>query len=655
MTVGPLWIDGIISAFDFNSLSPLFCEIDVQNVLDMGLNWMLWEGALQVWVLIKKRLLLYSYDHGQFRQFQTIPLNDTPLRISWVRSNVYLQYKDHLMVIDVSSLQVLSDVKLPVKFSAPLEMKVLNSGTVVFNSAPGVYSSVQNTMIVHGTVAKDMAYNTPFLFLLNETLSVYDQNSGELVQTLATPNIERICDNSLLWDAMQAEAYSLCVCVDSSGTVSIIDYSNADMLVTRLLQNSQIQTAFDVFHRCENVGCSCLDKSQSHQQAFLYYMKNLQFQEASQHACDASLDPAELLQLFPDLRYKDLPEGHVITSEVLGRNVHSITEFVLSILKQQSADPARIIADSEQVQSRLREAYESLLAVLFQAHETQPSRLVDVALLRLLLHLNDNRVGDFIASPTMCEEEDVHDLLWSRGMYGELAQFYLIKEKPEKALSLWQQLGEGELQEENVDGLKRSCEYLRSEQNEDIQMILRFAPWILKQNPEEGYRLFTDAACSSAPVYDRVLELMTDPSYHQKYIAYCVTVLQLHVPVVATEYVQDLIRDLLKQVDEQALSVDVTVFDETPQEVKPQRQRLLLFLQRNEDYDAESVYTSLVQVPLYFEQVTVLIRLGRYGEALHLLLYTLRSVKLACECCMGADQEAWRLLLKMLFNEKEEE
>ena len=240
-------------------------------------------------------------------------------------------------------------------------------------------------------------------------------------------------------------------------------------------------------------------------------------------------------------------------------------------------------------------------------------------------------------------------------MYGELAQFYLIKEKPEKALSLWQQLGEGELQEENVDGLKRSCEYLRSEQNEDIQMILRFAPWILKQNPEEGYRLFTDAACSSAPVYDRVLELMTDPSYHQKYIAYCVTVLQLHVPVVATEYVQDLIRDLLKQVDEQALSVDVTVFDETPQEVKPQRQRLLLFLQRNEDYDAESVYTSLVQVPLYFEQVTVLIRLGRYGEALHLLLYTLRSVKLACECCMGADQEAWRLLLKMLFNEKEEE
>ena len=82
MTVGPLWIDGIISAFDFNSLSPLFCEIDVQNVLDMGLNWMLWEGALQVWVLIKKRLLLYSYDHGQFRQFQTIPLNDTPLRIS---------------------------------------------------------------------------------------------------------------------------------------------------------------------------------------------------------------------------------------------------------------------------------------------------------------------------------------------------------------------------------------------------------------------------------------------------------------------------------------------------------------------------------------------------------------------------------------------
>ena len=652
-------IDGVISAFDFNSLSPLFCEIEVTGVLDMGLNYMLHEGSLQVWVLVKKRLLLYTYDHGQFQQSQAIPLNDTPLRVCWVRSSVFLQYKDHLVEIDESSLQVISDVKIPTKFSTPLDMKVFNSGSIVFNSSPGVYSLVHNSapdsVVIRSTVSRDIAYSTPFVFLLNENISVYDQNSGELVQTINMPNIEHICDNSLLWDGIQAEAYSLCVCVDNSGTVSVLDYLNADEFVTRLLQSNQIQTAFDVFHRCENVDCSYLDKCQSHQQAFLYYMKQLQFHVASQHACDASLDPAELLQLFPDLRYQDLPEGRVLTGEVLGRNVHSISEFVLATLKQQSSDPAYITLESNQVQNKIHEAYESLLPILFQAHDTHPSRLVDVALLRLLLRLNDKRVSDFIASPTECEEKDVCDLLWSRGLYSDLAQFYLMKEKPVQALEIWKQLGEGELKEENVDGLKKSCDYLRSSQNKNVELILQFAPWIIQYNPDEGYRLFTDAVTSSASVYDCVLKLLPDSVYRQKYIDYCVTILQLHVPELATEYAHHLIENLLKQVEDRGLTVNVIVFDETPQEVKSLRRRLLLFLQRNKDYDAESVYGSLSQVPLYFEQVTVLVRLQRYREALHLLLYTLRSVKLACECCISIDQEGWRMLLEMLFNEKEEE
>ena len=70
-------------------------------------------------------------------------------------------------------------------------------------------------------------------------------------------------------------------------------------------------------------------------------------------------------------------------------------------------------------------------------------------------------------------------------------------------------LGEGALQEEGVDGLRRSCRLLRSLAGEDaLELLQEFAPWVLRAAPEEGLKLFTLGEASTVPIAPFVLELL---------------------------------------------------------------------------------------------------------------------------------------------------
>ena len=107
-----------------------------------------------------------------------------------------------------------------------------------------------------------------------------------------------------------------------------------------------------------------IDITQSHTQAFLSFFQQLQFHQAYQHATIASLPASELLQLYPDLLVEPLPPPQILTTALLGRNVHSITDFIVSSLKQRAENPSAIIVDSPAVQELLHTARAELLRFL---------------------------------------------------------------------------------------------------------------------------------------------------------------------------------------------------------------------------------------------------------------------------------------------------
>ena len=76
-----------------------------------------------------------------------------------------------------------------------------------------------------------------------------------------------------------------------------------------------------------------------------------------------------MLQLFPLLCVEEVGEPRVVTADVLGRNIRTMRDFVVTTLKQQSTDPSSITAESESVQQFEKEASTELTAFLQHLHD----------------------------------------------------------------------------------------------------------------------------------------------------------------------------------------------------------------------------------------------------------------------------------------------
>lgn len=130
-------VDGILSAFDYHNLTPVFCDISTTNILDVGINFGSKEGTPELWVLQKKLLLLFEFSEGQFRNKQSLLLTETPLQTCWQGSVLFLQFKDRVTELDATTGQILREVKLAVKVSSPLPLRPTESG-VYYSSAPNI-------------------------------------------------------------------------------------------------------------------------------------------------------------------------------------------------------------------------------------------------------------------------------------------------------------------------------------------------------------------------------------------------------------------------------------------------------------------------------------------------------------------------------------
>ena len=89
-----------MTAFDFATLSPVFCNIN-----------------------------------------QTIALNDTPLLMEWIDDRLFLQYKDRLVEMRCTDRSILSENRTAVKNAAQLCLKVLSNDALLFASSPNILIS----------------------------------------------------------------------------------------------------------------------------------------------------------------------------------------------------------------------------------------------------------------------------------------------------------------------------------------------------------------------------------------------------------------------------------------------------------------------------------------------------------------------------------
>lgn len=583
-----------------------------------------------------------------------------------------------------------------------------NHNKSLFSFTPRLYQPINSTLTPSATSfktatnAKSIAYSIPFVVLQTDSLVVYDQHTADFVQMLSSPSIEYLIDSALPYQLMMEEEYTVMVGITPTGELHILDYLNADSFTKEAMTNNRIPTAFETLHRSQKVHCSLMDPKTAHLQAFLYYLRRLDLPTAFMHAKEGALDPVELLQLWPDLQNEQTSEMakmqweqglQIMTADVIGRNVKNILEFVVTTLKQNSNNPASITSECEEVKRKVDEAYTQLLSFLQQSrHHTACPRVIDVAILKLMLlnaakqteekeekeeketHMKEKETEEeteilqrgeekiitFVSQTSACEESDVEEELRSRAMLIALSQFYLTKNQPAKALTIWR-----DLQEKGVD---RSVFYLlhaESKSNRDddkddeevLKLMLEFTPWMLAIAPEKVFTIFTQAAVSTASIYQSVLALFpAESDYHIRYVDHCVNTLRIPDEKLATEFACHLLQQELSIVE--ANTVDLTMclsMKDTPSCLRKHRSVVLTYLKENQNYSNEEVWNAIEATALWFEKVILLNRMKRFDEAISILLNELRSIRYACEFCQEGGQPAWEILLKKLFYEEAEE
>lgn len=649
----------------------------------MGINGTLRDDCLQFWILVKKRVILYTFSQGQFSKLQEIPLADTPLLVSYIDRFLFLQSKESLLVMDLSSPSESTTFKTSLKSPQQACVRLLSSGRVFFSTSPSSFSLLElpsdapprATSLSYASPApiRGAWLSSPFAFVASDALRALDQFSLRAVDSIALPAAALLADAPLLDAERQRDELSVLIAALPDGAVCAVDLLDADATIARFLDAGDVEAAFDLLHREEAAGntvsprvsphSQAIDKRQLHRQACLAFFAQLAFPQAFLHAWEARLPPAEFLQLFPDLLVQPVPAGTLLSPQLLGRNVHSLQDFVVASLKQRSSDPAAIRPDSPAVAAAVETATRELLEFLWKCHAENRGeagdRVVDAALFRLLLARGDARLAGFLAGPSRCEEADVREALVSRGMFTALAAFYVEKKRPRDALRIWRELGEGALREEGADGVQLTCRFLRRRTEPDtLALMEEFLPWVMERNPDEGYKVVVLGEVSTVPIQAFVLAELARvgaTGYRASYIEYLVVMNHVDDPALTTEFVRERIRRLLAQARAQQLQLDVARLADTPAPLREQREQIVSFLESDRAYDAQKVLQDVEDAPLLFEKVLLLGRLRRVEEALRIVVYQLRSIAYACSCCARFAGGAWELLIRILFAEQDEE
>ena len=123
----------------------------------------------------------------------------------------------------------------------------------------------------------------------------------------------------------------------------------------------------------------------------------------------------------------------------------------------------------------------------------QTAKLVDTTLFRAYMFVSPSFAGPLFRLDNFCDPDVVNDKLIEAGRYNDLVDFFYGKRLHREALELLKRFGDSDQEDVTAPqlfGPRRTVSYLQSLPPEMIDLILQFAEWPLKKDPELGMEVF---------------------------------------------------------------------------------------------------------------------------------------------------------------------
>lgn len=142
----------------------------------------------------------------------------------------------------------------------------------------------------------------------------------------------------------------------------------------------------------------------------------------------------------------------------------------------------------------------------------EKARLVDTTLFRAHMFATPSLAGSLFRIANFCDPDVVMERLEDTGRYNDLIDFLYGKRLHRQALELLQKFGQAETEDESapqLHGPKRLVGYLQNLSPERIDLILEFAEWPVREDPELGMEIFVaDTENAETLPRHRVLEFL---------------------------------------------------------------------------------------------------------------------------------------------------
>lgn len=229
---------------------------------------------------------------------------------------------------------------------------------------------------------------------------------------------------------------------------------------------------------------------------------------------------------------------------------------------QRFLDPAtgKLKAQANGTNGNSKTAIESLLvspssAVDVEMEEKlrETGKLVDTTLFRSYMLVQPSLAGSLFRIPNFCDPNVVNEKLLENNRLMDLVDFFHGKKLHREALNLLKRYGEAKYPDEaapTLHGPERTVGYLQALPPDMIDLILEFAEWPIKANPDLGMEIFlADTENAETLPRDKVVAFLEkiDVGLSVKYLEHIINELDDRTPDfhnrLVNAYIQELASD----------------------------------------------------------------------------------------------------------------
>lgn len=269
-------------------------------------------------------------------------------------------------------------------------------------------------------------------------------------------------------------------------------------------------------------------------------------------------------------RFLDAATGKMIAPAENGQNGSSQAAFE-SLLFSPASDEGK---DREQ---KLRET----------------ATLIDTTLFRSNMLVRPSLAGSLFRIPNFCDPDVVNEKLLESSRYNDLVDFFYGKKLHRQALELLKKFGMPEEADETaptLHGPQRTIGYLQNLSPEAIDLVLEFAEWPLKADPELGMEIFlADTENAETLPRDRVSNFLRgiDVGLEVKYLSHVINELNDMTPDFHNRLVSAYMRELKEREDTDS------------EEWKGLMERLIEFLRSSKQYSRSKAFGLIPREGMY--------------------------------------------------------